>query len=182
MIAEAVSVVSVLAMMRFLGSGSPHGPQFPEMATAIATASSHDPLFPHRKDGCERTAAILVAIAWHESHFHPNAVGDNGASLGMYQIQPPTVQLDGKLLLLPRTASYIAIDLIRRSFQKCEGRAWDERLVWYAASGHVCTTNRVIVEQSRTRMRTAEKVFRNAFPERPLLLPPGESSSTKKEE
>lgn len=182
MIAETVSVVSVLTMMRFLQPFSLHAPQYPEIATAIATASNHDPLFPHRKDGCERTAAILVAIAWHESRFHPNANGDNGQSLGLFQIQPPTARVDGKLLLLPRTASYIAIDLIRTSFQKCEQRPWGDKLVWYAASGHICIDHPVINKQSRDRMATADRVFKKVFPERPLLLSAGENSSTKKEE
>lgn len=182
MIAEVVSQTAVLAMLRLLAPSSAYGYAFPEVAAAISTAANHDPLFPHRKDGCELTAAILVGLAWHESRFHPNAVGDRGKSFGLYQIQPPTANVDGKLLLIPRNASYVAIDLIRTSFQRCDGRPWDERLTWYAASQRVCIRDERIVSQSRERMQTAMRVFRATFPQRPLLLSSEESSSTRKDE
>jgi hypothetical protein len=147
MIAEAIGQHIVLAMLRTLAPSSMYAHAFPEIAEAIATASNHDPLFPRRKDGCARTASILVAIAWHESRFHPNAVY-NG-SFGLYQIRPPSPELSAKILLLPRDASYVAIDLIRTSFT----RPWGERSAWL----------------SKERMQTAIKVFGRVFPDAPLL-------------
>lgn len=162
MLAEAISVPVVIAMMRAVSMFET--PHFPEIATAISTASNHDPLFPHRKEGCAATAAVLVAIAWHESNFRPNAVGDNGESLGLYQIQPPTAKIDGKLLLIPRNASYVAIDLVRTSFRQCKDKPWEERLSWYISSGYGCHRSEKIRELSRVRMQTATKALAGAGP------------------
>jgi len=164
MIAQAVSEVAILAMLNFLGSE--HSDRHGEISHAIAEASSVDPLFPQREDGAERTASILVSIAFHESRFHPNVIGDQGKSFGLFQIQPGTWKIDAKTLLLPRTAASVAIDLVRKSFAQCRKRPWQERLSWYAASATCETVSPTVLGKSIERMLLADKLFRRFFPER----------------
>jgi hypothetical protein len=141
--------------------GAPSAPwaySYGETSTAIADAANADPL-SHDPDGAVKTAAILIALAKHESDFHPNAIGDHGASLGLFQIQPPTAKVDGTLLLVPRTAAPVAIDLIRTSFRVCGKRPWEERLAWYAAGGNRCADNKQALRASRDILNMAKYIF-----------------------
>lgn len=164
MIAEAIASTLVLAALNKLEPFGPYVPQYAEVSDAIAQAANHDPLFPEDKEGCKKTAAILIALAWHESRFQPNVVGDSGRSFGLYQIQPPTANVQSNVLTNPKTASYIAIDLIRKSFQACEKRPYEERLSWYVSS-RGCPTHPVIVKKSMDRLLLAVRVL-------PMLTPP----------
>jgi len=136
-----------------------------EVSEAIAKASTEDPLFPSIAEGSEMTAAILVALAWHESAFVPSVVGDNGRSFGLYQIQPGTAAVKSNLLTLPKTASFIAVDLIRRSVKHClaKKRDWREGLAWYAASSEYGSAHPKIITQSRIRMEKAAELFLEFF-------------------
>lgn len=172
MIAEVVVAAQVLKMLQYLEPTSPYTPDYGEISEAIATASTHDPLFPNRADGCLRTAAILVAVAWHESRFHKSIIGDQGKSFGLFQIQPPTAKHSANMLLNPREASYIAIDLIRTSFTACSKAPWESRLSWYVSSNG-CPDHPVIRKKSISRMMTAERILRQEFPTK--VLPPPDS-------
>ena len=132
-----VTSVWVLAIMNALAPATPWAFQYGEIAEAIADASNQDPLFPG-EDGARKTAAVLLALAYHESRFQPNVVGDNGASFGLFQIQPPTAKVEAHLLTLPRNAAFIAIGLIRTSFRVCAQDEMKNRLAWYAAGGLGC--------------------------------------------
>lgn len=164
MLAEAIASTLVLAALNKLEPFSPFVPQYAEVAEAITQAANHDPLFPEDKDGCRKTAAILVALAWHESRFQPNVVGDHGRSFGLYQIQPPTAKVPSNVLTNPRTASYIAVDLIRQSFQACAKRPFEERLSWYVSSSG-CPSKPVIVKKSMDRLLMAVRIL-------PMMSPP----------
>ncbi len=89
-------------------------------------------------DGPMRTAALLLAIAFVESRFNPTAIGDHGASFGLFQIQPPTAHLHANALLLPRDAAPVAIKLVKTSLRVCGEYGWHERLGWYGAGGNGC--------------------------------------------
>lgn len=136
-----------------------------EISVAIANASTQDPLFPHVEEGSELTAAILVAVAWWESRFIPSAVGDNGKSFGLFQIQPPSSKINSKMLTVPREAAFVAIDLIRQSIKHCieKKRDWREALAWYAASSEFGAKHPKIIIQSRRRMETAAALFADVF-------------------
>lgn len=82
-----------------------------EVSTAISEAANQDPLFPSKEEGCFLTAALLVLLAIQRSDVYPSKVA--GKRMGLYQIEPPSPMLNGKLLLNPRSASLIAIDLMR---------------------------------------------------------------------
>lgn len=134
---EAVAPNWVLSVMNKLQPSAPWIMSYGETAEAIAQAANADPLF-NEADGPKRTAAVLIALAFHESHFQPNVIGDSGHSFGLFQIQPPTARVDASLLLLPRNAAFIAIDLIRQSFKVCERESFEHKLAWYAAGPHGC--------------------------------------------
>lgn len=127
----------VLAAMMRLQPNAPWVATYSETAEAIAKASSEDPLFAGDA-GPKKTAAVLVALAYFESNFNPNAIGDQGKSFGLFQIQPPTAKIDASLLQLPRNAAYVAIDLIRTSFSVCKDQPFAEKLAWYAAGSSKC--------------------------------------------
>lgn len=162
-IARPVQEAVVMSMLYALVPSGPHVPAYGEIAHAMTIASNNDPLFPHHEAGAEATVCILIAIARTESDFHPNAVGDNGQSLGLYQIQPPTANVDGKLLLVPINASHIAIDLVRTSFRECADRPWFERLAWYISSNTCKNKGRGVLRQSVEKMALATELFAKFF-------------------
>jgi hypothetical protein len=178
---KLVSGLWVLRLMNTAEPGQPWSPVYGEISEAIAQASNDDPLFSG-EHGAYKTAALLVAIAWYESRFHPNIVhkeADGSTSFGLYQIQAPTAKVPGNLLLLPRTASYVAIDLLRQSFRQCASAPEDERLAWYASSGNGCPRNPLVREQSKRRVGLARRLYeKNPPPEDedtssfPKVLPP----------
>lgn len=170
MIAEAISGAAVMTMLYGLDAMNPHVPKYGEISEAIATASNEDVLFPSHPDGAYWTAAILVALAYKESGFHANVIGDHGKSFGLFQIQPPTAKVDAKLLLVPKTAAYVAVDLIRQSFYNCRSRPWEEKLSWYVASNG-CPTHPIIVKKSMDRMLLAVQVMKKAFPQKAQKTP-----------
>jgi len=170
---KLVTATWVLGIMYEMEPATPWIFTYGETADAIAEASNSDPLYKNDKEGAIRTASLLIALAWHESRFQPNVVGDHGRSLGLFQIQPPTAHVDGSLLLLPRSAALIAIDLIRSSFKACAKHPVKERMAWYAAGGHTCADDgempRKAVIASKSVVTIAEKLFKNH--------PSGESSA-----
>lgn len=180
-LARAVTEAAIMTMLYALEPYGSHVPSYGETAAAIQHASNDDPLFPEHEAGSEATATILIALAYHETHFHPNLIGDHGKSFGLFQIQPPTAKIDGSLLLVPRNATFIAVDLIRQSFQHCAARPWIERLSWYVASNG-CPDHPVIVKKSMERLVLAQELFRKYFPKSHLplaLAPKGETSKAK---
>lgn len=165
-LARPVSQIVIMAMLNKLEPFSSHGGSYGEISQAIERAVNQDPIFPHHEAGSEATASILVALAWYESKFHKSVIGDQGQSFGLFQIQPPTANVPGKLLLLPANATFIAIDLIRTSFRQCEGRPWVERLSWYIASNNfVCkgAPHPIIAKKSMDRLMLAQQLFAQFF-------------------
>lgn len=172
-IAQLISQTTIMAMLYHLEPMGPYVPHYQEIATAVTKAANEQPLFPQHESGSQATAAILISLAWYESRFHTNVVGDNGKSFGLFQIQPPTAKVDGKLLLLPMNAAFIATDLVRESFRQCEKRPWTERLSWYVSSNG-CPKHPIIVKKSMERLMLAQQLFAKFFPksELPPALPP----------
>ena len=81
-------IALVLSLMAILSDGKqlPAPQDVEPIARAIAgVVESQPPLF-HGKGGKDRTAALLVAIAWRESAFRLGAIGDHGASKCAMQI------------------------------------------------------------------------------------------------
>lgn len=131
-------------------------PQAEPLAEPISIAANANPV----EEGAEiLSASMLVAIAWHESRLNAKAIGDHGRSFGLFQVQAAVWKVEKEILFIPSKAAPVAMGLLKRSYQICIRRPWDERIAWYAASGNGCPTHPKIVEQSKERMRTASKVF-----------------------
>lgn len=190
--ADVVTESDVMKMLYDLAPNGPHVPDYGEIANAISSAATQDPLFPWRKDGAKRTACLMVAMAFKESMFHRSVVGDNGRSFGLYQIQPPTARVPVKMLTVPRDASFVVIDLMRESFRQAalKGRPWHEGLAWYAASSDAGMKNPKVIVQSMERIALADRLFRKHFaasypneapPTPALMLPPKKPATPTKE-
>ncbi len=136
-----------------------------ETAEAIADAANEDPVFSGEL-GAYRTAALLTAIALHESSFRRDAIGDHGRSFGLYQVQPGTAKLEGGWedvnmmdLQTPRVASKVAVALVRRSLRACHERPLDERLAWFAGGGPKCPDAETALRASRQIFGIARHLF-----------------------
>jgi len=138
---QGVAAFWVAQAMNLVSPSMPHEVAINqgEISTAIASAATQDPLFEGELGGY-KTAALLVALARHESGFRKDILGDHGRSVGLYQIQPPTARVNLHLLTLPRDASFVAIDLIRQSFHACRTLPIWDRLAWYAQGKTACTS------------------------------------------
>jgi hypothetical protein len=158
---------------------APWSDVFPREAESFVTAAERDTLF-RGKRGIEETIDYELSVAFYESHFKPEAKGDGGASLGLFQIAPGTAQPYVGWVRAKRAARGdvfdpwatvrdelfdveaspgLALRLMRVSFEICRDRPREERLGWYAAGGSGCRG----IKESRHRVAKAEWIAR-AFP------------------
>ena len=122
----------ILSLMLALQPEAPWSGTYPETASAIDEAVHAQPsLFSDDDEGRAKTAAILVALAWAESTFKPNAVGAGGTR-GLFQVAGKGDLSD------PHKAARVALELVRESFQLCKVRPVEERLAVFAAGGTSC--------------------------------------------
>lgn len=143
-------VAWVLSLMIAMQPHAPWSSTYPATAQAIAdVVTAEEPLFAG-SDGRERTAAVLVSLAWFESTFKPGAVGDHGRSHGLYQVQGKGELTD------PVEATRAALAMVRASFRVCRARPVNEWLGWYAGGGPDCTRG---LRESRHRMARALWIF-----------------------
>lgn len=161
-----LTLAFIRAMHAFEPATLPWEDTLPQTAEAIANAADTDPLGAiSGHPNVPLTSAILTVMAWHESRFKPDEVGDSGSSWGMFQVSPPTAGLDWNTagdLLLPDRAASLALEVIHTSFSVCRNQPFEFRLGWYAAGGSGCERR---LELSESRMRMAEKLVR----ENPLV-------------
>lgn len=150
----------VFAAMAFLQPDVDHT----ELGTAIASVvSAEAPLFTD-DDSRERTASLVVAVAFRESSLRLDAVGDQGRSVCAMQIWggPRSLLSDADACI--RTG----LAMLRTSFRTCPKAP----IAWYAAGGpNACAIPRAI-RISNDRLALARRV--HAAATRVLL----EASST----
>jgi hypothetical protein len=149
----------ILTLMLALVPHAKYEGTFTTTAAAINRAAHEEPLYAG-EDGPARTAAQLVALAWFESRFDPQAVGDHGASLGLFQIgvsNLPALGMKREDLFDPDKAAHAAIKMMRASFVMCSVRPKEERLAHYAAGGPDCARGR---KESRHRTALAAALLR----------------------
>lgn len=157
----------VLSLMLLLqpAAVTPWASTYEQTATAIAEAAQDSPVFMGEK-GASRTAALLVAVAWHESRFDQQALGDCTAgkpktrtacaSWGLFQMNKHNFVVPGEFALGdPAIASREALRMVRISFRVCRGRPLDEQLAWYAAGNRGCDRG---LRESRNRMGLAKTI------------------------
>lgn len=113
---------------------------YSDTASAIAEACSND----------LRCAAILTAIGYHESRFDPDAVGDNGQSVGLFQIS--RAWRPGETV---EEQAVTAVRIVRDSFRICHAKPMEERLGFYASGKGVCGRPKT----SRIRMHLAKQLL-----------------------
>lgn len=157
----------ILSLMVAMQPEAPWKDTYASTASAIDQAvHEEEPLFENDPVGREKTAALLVSLAWFESTFRPNAVGGRGRLRGLYQIGGRGDLSD------PLRASRAAIELLRDSFRACAARPVEERLVVYAAGGTTCKEARpAVLKKSRDRVAKARWLVKR-FPPPPPPEPP----------
>lgn len=120
---------------------------------AIARAvESNKPLFVNDEDR-RRTAALLVAVAFRESTFNADAIGDHGKSFCAFQIHRSS---GGSPALLEDVdaCTRTAFSLLRTSLKVCPSHP----VAWYAAGPQGCDNDRA-QKISRDRMALAAYLF-----------------------
>jgi hypothetical protein len=157
--------------MQALQPAAPWKSSYEETARAIAAVvAENEPLFVG-SEGRERTAALLVALGWTESRYNPSAVGDQGRSVGLYQLFEPNMPTregfrQGDILAHPLNATRVAYRMIRASFDACAHYPAAHRLAGY--TGGSCTSEKA-VDQSIFRLHLAAKILA-AHPRDPNAL------------
>ena len=154
----SVPVQWVVGLMVALEPSSPWRGTYEKSAEAIARVAESEPVFDDH--GEERTAALLVAIAWYESRLKPNARSKDGQFLCLYQVDKRHLTDPQKALDDPEVCTRAAIKIIRPSLQQCSKRALDDRLAQFMSG----TCDKGVVD-SRYRMFLAGKLLReHPFP------------------
>jgi len=144
----------VLAAMTQLAPGRDHAP----LAEAIArVVDAEAPIFADDADR-RRTAALLVAVAFRESTFHPDAVGDGGTSFCAFQIHRSSGGTR-QLLEEPATCAQMGFAMLRTSVRTCASHP----VAWYASGPAGCTNARA-QRISKDRMTLAAYLVRRVNP------------------
>lgn len=149
----SVPAAWVVGLMMALEPSAPWRTTYEKTAEAIARAAEAEPLFEEK--GEERTAALLVSVAWYESHFKPNAKSSNGKWFCLYQIDKRYLSDPEKSLSDPEFCTRTAVKIIKNSFQQCDKHPENERLSVYLSGS--CDK---AVKQSKYRMFLMGKLLR----------------------
>lgn len=163
----SIPVSWVVGLLAALEPAAPYASTYEKTAEAIARVSESEPLFAVEDKGEERTATLLVALAWYESRLKPDAKSKDGRFYCLYQIGKSYLSEPDKALTDPETCTRAAVKIIKKSLQLCSGRKLEERLAIYMSG--VCDRGGV---ESRQRMHLANKLLK----EHPLPPPSGGSS------
>jgi hypothetical protein len=157
----------VVGLLAALEPTAPWSTTYEKTAEAIARVSESEPLFAAEDQGEERTATLLVSIAWYESRLKPNARSKNGRWYCLYQVDKSYLPDPEKALTDPEMCTRAALKLLRRSLETCSARPLDERLATFM-SGR-CDRGGA---ESRYRMFLAKKLLRD----HPMPAPAGGSA------
>lgn len=149
----SVPVAWVVGLMVALEPQAPWRPTYEKTAEAIARVAESEPLWDER--GEERTAALLVAIAWYESRLKPDAKSKNGQWYCLYQVDKRHLAEPQKALEDPEVCARAALKIIKGSLAKCGGRPSEERLAMFMSGA--CDKG---LAESRYRMFLASKLLR----------------------
>lgn len=152
---------------------SPWRDTYESTAAAIAKAADRNPL-PLGADAAERTAALLVSVAWFESHFQPNAEGDKpkladgsrgrARSVCAMQVHESNyAQLGVTRAALQedvQTCFDTGLRLLHVSFGVCRARPLEHRVAHYAGGGNGCPTNGEATSKSIHRVKKALELYK----------------------
>jgi hypothetical protein len=166
----SVPVAWVVSLLAALEPTAPWSDTYEKTAEAIARVSESEPLFSVDDRGEERTATLLVALAWYESRLKPNAKSKNGRWYCLYQVDKSYFPDAEKALTDQETCTRTAVKILRKSLELCKARAPEERLAAFT-SGR-CDRGGV---ESRYRMFLASKLLK----EHPMPAPSGGTSTAR---
>lgn len=152
----SIPVSWVVGLLTALQPAAPWQSTYEKTAEAIARAAESDPLFDVAEKGEERTATLLVALAWYESRLNPRAKSKDGRSYCLYQVGKGYFPEPEKALVDAEVCTRTAIKVLRHSLDVCRKRRPDERLAFYT-SGH-CDRGGA---ESRYRFFLASKLLRD---------------------
>lgn len=166
----SVPVSWVVGLLMSLEPLAPWANTYEKTAEAIARVSESEPLWAAEEQGEERTASLLVALAWYESRLKPDAKSKNGQWYCLFQVAKSYLPDPNKALAEPEVCARVAMKLIRQSFQACRARPLEERLAIYT-SGY-CDRGG---QESRYRMFLAKKLLKD----HPMPQPSGGNSNAR---
>lgn len=132
-------IVTLMMLLEPMGNG------YKSIAEGMNDGAFEVPLFAG-ENAHAKTLAVLVSLAWFESRFRTDALGDSGKSRGLYQVQAKEVPTD------PKGQTVQAAKMIKESFRVCKDKTLVEKLGWYAAGGPDCERG---LRESRNRMKKA---------------------------
>jgi hypothetical protein len=166
----SIPVSWVVGLLAALEPTAPWRSTYEKTAEAIARVSESEPLFAADDNGEERTASLLVSIAWYESRLKPNARSKNGRWFCLYQLDRSYLPDAEKSLVDPEMCTRAAVKVLRKSIDLCKARPLNERLAFFM-SGQ-CDRGGA---ESRYRMFLAGKLLKD----HPLPLPSGGPSPAR---
>lgn len=166
----SVPVSWVVGLLAALEPTAPWSSTYEKTAEAIARVSESEPLFDVDDHGEERTATLLVAIAWYESRLDPGARSKNGRWYCLYQLDKSYLPDAQKALTDPEMCTRAAVKILRKSLSMCKARPQNERLAAFM-SGR-CDRGGA---GSRYRMFLANKLLK----EHPMAPPSGGTSNAR---
>lgn len=156
---------------------SPWRDTFASTATAIARAAERHPL-PLGDDSAERTAAMLVGVAFYESHFQPDAEGDRpkladgtrGRARSVCAMQIHETNFAAMKVTRAELLGDIqrcidtGLEMLHISFSVCRAKPLERRIAHYAGGGNGCPTNGEATSKSEHRVRKALELFKAVPP------------------
>lgn len=139
----------ILTLMLALVPHAAWSDTYARTAHAIATAVEAEPPLFDGEHGREKTAALMVSVAFFEGTLNPRAIGKLGER-GMFQAMPgklaPEAFAPG-FLDDADTQARVAIRMLRESLHECRALPLDDRLAFYASGscekGHRESENRM---------------------------------------
>src|SRR4051794_16903431 len=143
----------VVGLMVALEPSAPWRGTYEKSAEAIARVAESEPLFDDH--GEERTASLLVAIAWYESRLKPTAKSKDGQFVCLYQVDKRHLPDPQKALDDPEVCTRAAIKIVRQSLHNCASHPADDRLAQFMSG--TCDKG---VADSRYRMFLGGKLLR----------------------
>jgi len=146
----------VLALMVLLVPRAPWRASYETTAAGMAQGASEVPVF-QGSWAVERTLALDVAVAFFESTFRVDAVGDHGAAKSLYQVH-------GAMPEDAHAATVEANRLMLQSFKACRALPLEERLAWYASGGADGCSSEAGRRASRHRVSLALRLYSRHAP------------------
>lgn len=151
----------ILWLLRLIALSAPSDAPYyarQDIAQAVIDATGGDP----------EPIAELVALGAKEGHFNPEAVSTDwaGHAFGVWQLHESNfgwLHITQEEACDPYTSAPVALRLVRKSFEVCARRPWEERLGWYAAGGPTCNVEEGL-EDSRIRLALALRLLQRMPP------------------